>query len=279
MLKYAYCILVNVGVDYSGEPIERSIARLAKFGYDGVEFVGEPSKVQTREIRQLLKKYQIKASSVVQIFTDERHPISAKETIRRNAVEYVKDCINMANEIEAPVVTTSCSACMKVSPEAPFEKERSLAIEFLRETGEYAGKLGIKLAVEPWNRYETYFINRLEQALDLINAVGLKNVGVMGDLFHMNIEESSLAGALTKVGSKLVHLHIADSNRQAPGRGHTDFQSVASALKQIGYSRYLTMEFLPPSADPYAALKGARTREFYDLYTKESIEYMKRIWQ
>jgi len=277
MLKYSYCILVNVGVDYSGEPIERSIARLAKFGYDGVEFVGEPSKVQTREIRQLLKKYQIKASSVVQIFTDERHPISAKETIRRNAVEYVKDCINMANEIEAPVVTTSCSACMKVSPEAPFEKERSLAIEFLRETGEYAGKLGIKLAVEPWNRYETYFINRLEQALDLTNAVGLKNVGVMGDLFHMNIEESSLAGALTKVGSKLVHLHIADSNRAAPGRGHLDFRPIMDALKSIHYEDYASMELLPAAADPFAAMKLKGAKEFFDQYAKESIEYLKKL--
>ena len=277
MLKYSYCILVNVGVDYSGEPIERSIARLAKFGYDGVEFVGEPSKVQTREIRQLLKKYQIKASSVVQIFTDERHPISAKETIRRNAVKYVKDCINMANEIEAPVVTTSCSACMKVSPEAPFEKERSLAIEFLRETGEYAEKLGIKLAVEPWNRYETYFINRLEQALDLINAVGLKNVGVMGDLFHMNIEESSLAGALTKVGSRLVHLHIADSNRAAPGRGHLDFRPIMDALKSIRYENYASMELLPAAADPFAAMKLKGAKEFFDQYTKESIEYLKKL--
>jgi len=277
MLKYSYCILVNVGVDYSGEPIERSIARLAKFGYDGVEFVGEPSKVQTREIRQLLKKYQIKASSVVQIFTDERHPISAKETIRRNAVEYVKDCINMANEIEAPVVTTSCSACMKISPEAPFEKERSLAIEFLRETGEYAEKLGIKLAVEPWNRYETYFINRLEQALDLINAVGLKNVGVMGDLFHMNIEESSLAGALTKVGSRLVHLHIADSNRAAPGRGHLDFRPIMEALKSIHYEDYASMELLPAAADPFAAMKLKGAKEFFDQYAKESIEYLKKL--
>lgn len=59
MVKYSYNILVNVGADYTGEPVEKSVARLSKFGYDGVEFIGEPSKVDTKEIRKLLKKYQI----------------------------------------------------------------------------------------------------------------------------------------------------------------------------------------------------------------------------
>ena len=189
----------------------------------------------------------------------------------------MKDVIKMASEIEAPAIIVALSACMKISSEAPFEKEWNWAIEGLKETGEYAEKLGIKLAVEAWNRYETYFINRLEQALELTKIVDLKNVGVMGDLFHMNIEETSLADAILTAGKRLIHLHIADSNRAAPGRGHIDFKPIVEVLKKINYEHYLTMELLPAAADPFAAMKARKCDEFFDLYAKESIEYLKRI--
>ena len=277
MFKYSYFILVNVGPDYGGEPLEQSVARLSKFGYDGVEFVGEPTKVDTREIRELLKKYQIKASCVIPIYTARRDLVSANESIRRGAINYVKDCIKMAQEIEAPVVIVAPSACMKVYPEVTPEQEWGWAVAGIGEAGEYAASLGIKLALEAWNRYETYFLNRLDQALELVKAVNLNNVGIMADLFHMNIEEASMAKAITKAGNKLLHIHIADSNRAAPGQGHTDFRPIVEALKKINYEGYLTMELLPAAADPFAAMKVRKCEEFFDQYARESIEYMKKL--
>jgi len=264
---------------YGDEPLERSMERLSKFGYDGIEIYGEPQKVSAKEIWRLSKRYGLEASSICGIYTKDRDLVSSSEKTRNNAINYVKDCAKMAHELGVSAVIVVPSAVNKVKPEVAPDQEWKWAVEGVREAGRYAMNLGVSLAIEALNRYETYLVNRISQAMELVEDVALDNVGLMVDCFHMSIEDESLANAIIAAKKKLLHVHIADSNRQAPGRGHTDFQSVVSALKQIGYSRYLTMEFLPPSADPYAALKGARTREFYDLYTKESIEYMKRIWQ
>ena len=91
--------------------------------------------------------------------------------------------------------------------------------------------------------------------------------------------EASIAEAIKLAGQRLYHLHIADSNRAAPGRGHIDFKSVFEALKTIDYHGWLTMELLPPYADPFAALKGAKHEEYVDLYIKESIEYLQKIME
>ncbi|MFQ5821514.1 MAG: sugar phosphate isomerase/epimerase family protein [Candidatus Heimdallarchaeota archaeon] len=278
MVKYAYNTLVYTGTELSGEPLKKGIERISRYGYDGVEIVGEPEKIDTKEVRRLLKKYDLEASSICSIYTRERDLVSSNEKVRKNAVKYVKDVARMAFELGASVIIVAPSACTKVYPEAPFEKEWDWAVENIRKAAQYAADLGVKLAIEPWNRYETYFINRLEQALDLRNDVNLKNVGVMGDLFHMSIEEASLADAILKVGKNLIHLHIADTNRAAPGRGHLDFKPIVKALKTINYKHYLSMELLPAAADPFAAMKVRKCDEFFDLYTEESIEYLKKLW-
>ena len=112
-------------------------------------------------------------------------------------------------------------------------------------------------------------------ALKMVNEVGLENVGVMGDTFHMNIEESNMGDAIRNVGKKLYYLHIADSNRAAPGRGHIDFEEIAQALKDIDYNGWISMELLPAAANPFS---GIVPEEFYDQYTEESITYLKKLF-
>ena len=90
-------------------------------------------------------------------------------------------------------------------------------MEGLRAAGEYAAERGVSVALECWTRFETYFLNRLEQAVELWEAVGLTNGGAMGDTFHMNIEEASLGDAIRGAGRHLAHMHLADSNRLAAG--------------------------------------------------------------
>jgi sugar phosphate isomerase/epimerase len=271
MIKYSYNTLV-----YAGEDIETSIARLSKFGYDGVEFVGEPTKMDTGLIKELLKKHSISASTICAIYNAERDLVSSDRQIRKHAVDYIKNCIDFASEIGAHGISLTPTACMKIYPETDRETEYSWAVEGIKESGIYAGEKGVRLTVEPWNRYENYFINRLEQSLELVNRVNLPNVGCMGDTYHMNIEETDIADAIRMAGDKLYHLHIADSNRAAPGRGHIDFQPIAQALRDIKYSGYLTMELLPPFADPF---NGTRCEEFYDQYTEESILFLKQLFK
>ena len=128
----------------------------------------------------------------------------------------------------------------------------------LRAAGEYADERGVSVALECWTRFETYFLNRLEQAVELWEAIGLTNGGVMGDTFHMNIEEASLGDAIRHAGPHLAHMHLADSNRLPPGYGHCDFREVLRALDQVDYTGTLAFELLPDTADPFHRLPRRR---------------------
>lgn len=272
-MKYAYNTLV-----YGEEPIEKSIERIANCGYDGVEFVGEPQKLNTNQINKLLDKYKIKASSICSIFFGERDLVNPDPKIRENTIQYMKDVVDMAAKIGAPTVIIVPSPVGKTTPLAPADQEWKWAVDNIRKCGEYAGKHNINLVIEAWNRYETYFVNRLDQAVKLCSEVELDNVGIMGDTFHMNIEEESIAEALRKHGDKLIHVHIADSNRAAPGRGHIEFRSIVRALKDIDYQGYLSFELLPAAADPFRVMREKGGKEFYGQYTAEAIKSMKRLF-
>ena len=269
-IKISYNTLV-----YVDENVGKSIARLAKYGYDGVDFVGEPSKYNVEEVNKLLKQCNIRASSICAVFNTERDFVSSKPEIRRNAVEYVKSCVDLAKAIGAHSISVQATTCMKINAEASAEQEWEWGVTGLREAGLYALENGIRLTLEAWNRYETYLINRCSQALAMVNDINLPNVGVMGDTYHMNIEEENLGDALREVGDKLFYLHIADSNRAAPGRGHIDFKEVARALRDIRYDGWVSMELLPAAADPFG---GKVCEEFYDQYTEESIVFLKKLF-
>jgi sugar phosphate isomerase/epimerase len=93
----------------------------------------------------------------------------------------------------------------------------------------------------------------------------------------MNIDDANIADAIRDAGSALIHIHFADSNRAAPGQGHTDFVPIMQALKDINYGGYITFELLPSSSDPFATLRRGGGREFYDDYTKQAIEVIKSL--
>jgi len=272
-MKYAYNTLV-----YTGESIKESIERIARFGYDGVEFVGEPTQLDTKTIVTELERHNIQASHICSIYTQERDLSSSNDQIRRNAVAYVKSVVDFAATIGATSVGVTPTANMKIRPEVDIQREWAWVVEGIRDAGRHAADHGIRLTIEPWNRYETYLVNRVDQSRRMVGEIGLDNVGCMGDTFHMNLEETDIAEAFRVAGDKLFYVHIADSNRAAPGRGHIDFGPVARALNDIGYDGYLSMELLPAAADPFMVLTGARQDEFYDQYTEESIAYLRRLF-
>lgn len=101
----------------------------------------------------------------------------------------------------------------------------------LQRLGEYAESLGTTLIYEPLNRYETNLANTLQQGLELLKPLATNSVKLLADLFHMNIEEVSVADALQNAGAQIGHVHFVDSNRQAAGRGHMDFAPIAAAAR------------------------------------------------
>jgi sugar phosphate isomerase/epimerase len=122
------------------------------------------------------------------------------------------------------------------------EEDRRVLLDALEELGEHADREGTLVLLEPLNRYEDHMLNRLEEAVELSRASGRVSVKVMGDLFHMNIEEDDAAESIRRAEGHLAHVHLADSNRAHPGAGHNDFASTFAALRDIGFDGYLAME-------------------------------------
>jgi sugar phosphate isomerase/epimerase len=270
--RYSYDALV-----YYGEDIAASIDRLARMGYDAIELVGEPREQDAAAIKRLADGAGIAVSSICSIYTAERDLAHPDEKVRGRALDYVKEVADFAAEVGCPTIIAAPTACMKLKPLAEPEQERQWAIEGLRAAGEYAAERDVNLTVECWNRYETYWLNRLDQGVELWNNVGLDRGGVMGDTFHMNIEEDSIAEAIRRTGPLLNHIHIADSNRAAPGVGHTDFAPVLQALVDINYGGYVTFELLPPSADPFGVMAAGGHQAFFDAYTEQAIKTIRQV--
>src|SRR3712207_3974820 len=167
---------------------------------------------------------------------------------RRQAVEHMKQLLSGIAELGGVGAITPAAFGLTSRALPPFEvsrtqeEDRRVLLDALEELGEHADKEGALVLLEPLNRYEDHMLNRLDQAVELSKATGRDSVKVMGDLFHMNIEEDDPAEAIRRTDGYLAHVHLADSNRAHPGAGHNDFASAFGALRDIGFDGYLALE-------------------------------------
>lgn len=236
------------------EPIEVTIARLAKCGYDAIEISGEPEKYNTKHVGKLLKDHKLACWGAVTLMLGERNLLAADESRRAMSVKYTKDTITMVKELGGEEITIVPGTVGKIVADAPADEEWAWAVESLQECYQHGMKEGVRLAVEPLNRFETYFLNRHDQALLLASQVG-PHCGICLDVFHMNIEERDMLQALRNSKGRLNDVHVADNNRMACGMGAIDWKAVIDTLKSIGYTGALTVEFVAPvdrtPANPY----------------------------
>jgi sugar phosphate isomerase/epimerase len=272
MLKYAYNMLV-----YGTESIEIGIARLSKYGYDFAEIVGEPEQISANQYSEVLSRFNMPVSSIVSIYSPERDLVSSNPAIRANTIKYIKGNVDFAVALGAKIVTLTPTACMKIKPEASIDKEWEWAVQGAREAAQYAFDNGVRLALEPWNRYETYLVNRLDQSIQMVDDIDNPGVGVMADTFHMSIEDKDIPAAIRKAGARLAHVHLADSNRAAPGEGFLDFGPIVQAISDVNYKGVCSFELLPAAGDIWGVLSGGKAPEFLDPYTESSIKYMKNV--
>jgi len=267
--KYSYNAIV-----YSQEPIATSFERLSRFGYDAIELIGETDQ-DVAEINRLVSDTGVEVSSICSIWFGERDLVHPDAAIRQKGIDYGKSMADFAASVGAPTIIVGPSPVGKTAALESDEQEWAWAVENVREIGEYAASVGVDITLECWNRYETYFLNKLEKAVRLVKDTGLSNAGVHGDMFHMNIEEKSIDGAFRDAGRYLNHVHVADSSRAAPGAGHLDFVPTVRALKDIDYSGFVTFELLPASADPFAMIARNGHLEFLDEYTELAIRTLR----
>src|SRR5918998_3165514 len=248
--RYAYSVSGR-----SAEELSGTIDQMAKLGYDAVELGGELPLAEARKTRDLIDNAGMTISSICPSFTAERDLAHPDPEVRESTMRYVRELADLADAVGAPTIIIAPTAFLRSQPVAAEKEEWGWAVESIRDGGEYANDLGVNLTLECWNRYGTYLLNRLEQAVRLWRETELPNGGIMADTYHMNIEERSLPEAIRDTGELLNHVHLSDSNRAAPGQGHIDFGPILQALVDIDYPGYLTFEL-----DARAAVRSGVVR-------------------
>ncbi|MFM9860112.1 sugar phosphate isomerase/epimerase [Pseudoxanthobacter sp. M-2] len=227
------------------EPLEMTLKRIKKFGYESIEISGEPAQYDVKTTRALLKEHGIRCWGAVTLTLGERNLAARDEGQRARSVDYVKSVITMVSELEGEIITLVPATVGKVVPDGTEEEEWKWVVEATKECFAHGKAKGVKIAVEPLNRFETYLFNRCAQALALADAVS-PECGVCLDAFHLNIEEEDMYEAIRLAGKRLFDFHVADNNRFAAGLGHFDWAKIVGTLKEIGYDGALTNEFVAP---------------------------------
>lgn len=240
------------------EPLETTLARLSRLGYDGLEISGEPERFNPDEVNRLLDQYGLECWGSVTMMTEGRDLAHPNSAVRRDTVAYMKDCLRMIHALKGRVFCIVPSTVGKTQPLASLAEEWAWVVEGLKEVAEFAGERGIRPGIEPLNRFETYLINRHDEALELVEVVG-NGLGVVLDAFHTNIEEADPCAAIRATGKHLVDFHVADNNRKPSGQGYLDWPRLIQALNDAGYDGHLTAEFvLQIGRTPRAAVSEKR---------------------
>ncbi len=239
-----------------------AFALAEELGYDGVELhLRQPGDVDEEVVRRLMASHRQGVPTLGTGMAAGQEGLTFSDlnpAIRRRAVERIKEHIRLGSTLGSAVTIGLIRGILGSDPAQRAARE-SAATVCLEECCEAAESAGVTLVLEPLNRYESNYLNTLEEAAAVITRIGSPNLKLLADTFHMNIEEVDLPASLRRAGQHLAHVHLVDSNRQAPGHGHLDLRSVLQALGEVGYRGYLSFEVLPLPDPRRAAEDGIRT--------------------
>jgi sugar phosphate isomerase/epimerase len=233
-----------------GATIAEKLANLHRWGLEGIELNGLSLAERLPELKAALADSPVRASTICSGFTPQLiHPDRAT---REQSIAEIKGVLRAAAELGVVGLILVPMFGKPLIPDlsplyAPVELERMLLVKVLKqELGPLAEDLGTLILLEPLNRYEAHLPKDLKEGVEICQEVDSPGVRLMADFFHMSIEEADIARSLTEAGAYVRHIHLADSNRQLPGHGHTDFAKPFAALKRMGYGGYMALECRVP---------------------------------
>jgi sugar phosphate isomerase/epimerase len=174
--------------------------------------------------------------------------------VRDRAVTEFEGIIEVAAEVGADINVSRVRGSLEAGE--PYETGLARLSGCLERVCAKAGRYGLSILLEQMNRYETNYLFSCADIGEYLKRLGIPNLKIHADLFHMNIEDVDLPGTLKNYSDLLGFIHFADSNRLAPGRGNIDFASILDTLDEINYSRWIGIEILT-KPDPYTAAKQA----------------------
>jgi sugar phosphate isomerase/epimerase len=266
------CVTISLVPEARGGPfvfwddLEAGCRKARDFGFDAVEiFPPGPDAFDPGQLRGWLGDLGLNLAAVGTGagWVLHRHSLTSPDPVQRaKARDFVRSIIDLAGPFGAPAIIGSMQGRWGEGQSKGQALER--LSEALEDLGEHARRYDVPLLFEPLNRYETNLVNRIDQGKVLLESLKTRNIKLLADLFHMNIEETDLGEALRLGGKHIGHVHFVDSNRSAAGMGHLDYRPVTAALQTLRYDGYLSAEAFPlPDSETAARQTISSFRKFF----------------
>ncbi len=271
-------LIWSAAADMSVIPLEK----LAEAGVDGIEIpVFDPAGVDAAAVRSALEQYEF-GCTFCSVNPEGMNPIDDDVAVRAKTLEHWRTVITLAAEIGAEAVAGPTYSPVGYLPgRRRTEDEWKRAVEMHQALGPVLDDAGIEMAVEPINRFETFFLNTADDAARFAAEVDHPRIGILLDTFHSNIEDKSVAAAYRTCGSHLKHVHTCENDRGTPGSGHIDWCEVLRTLKEMGYDRWMTIESFNanmPELSAATAIWRDLAPSTDDIAVKGT-KFLRRLWE
>ena len=255
------------------------LPRVKSWGFDGVEVpLFRPSDFAAADIRKGLDENDLQCT-VCSVLIDGFSLISDDGEVRRKTVAHMKASIEAGAEAGATVIAGPLYCPVGYLPgRRRTADEWKRAVEGHQALGDTLASHGVTLAIEPLNRFETFFLNTAADAARLAAEIDHPNIGILFDTFHANIEEKDIGAGFRTVGTHLKHVHTCENDRGIPGSGHVEWPGVFQALRDIGYDGWLTIEsfgFALPQLSAAAAI-WRDIESTPESIASEGVEFLKK---
>jgi len=239
--------------------IYKGIDIISNLGYDGVEIsIRDSESIDQQKIIKSLSRAGLKAYSIAtgQSYFTDGYSFSSEDKLKRDiALGRMRAHVDFAQALGCGLVVGGILGNVRVKLGTDTDIEKRI-IDCFSQFAQYAKEKNVEIYFEPINFYLTYFICTLDEGKEFINKIDYDNVTILPDTHHMHMEEKSITGSFRKHIDLIHYIHFSDSNRQAPGFGNIDYQSVVNTLRQQKFNGVVSFEILP-LPDDYTAAKQA----------------------
>ena len=259
-MKFAYPVVTpevkQKGLAYGGQ-LSEVLPLIRSIGYEGVELVmRDPKAMDLQELQKIIEKcdFEVPVISTGPLKNEDKLAFTDPDKdVRLKAIKRIKEIIDVAKTYSAFVSIGNLRGNVRLTGELQLREWQGQAIDTVCD---YAEKKNITIILEPQNRYVVDNLNSTEETINFIKSKNIANLMMMLDVFHMNIEDSSIMRSIIKASKYNRYIHFSDNHRGVPGSGHINFVEIIRLLKEIDYNHYIAME-IKQIPDSYQAAEKA----------------------
>lgn len=256
-------------------------SKIKEMGYDVVEIpVEDPSLIDIASVKKALAEYDLKPV-ICGAFGTSRDLTHDDPAFHKTSFEYIEACFEICYELSAGFLAGPMySAVGKARLVSPEQKkiEWDRAVVNLNKVCSMADSRGLKIALEPLNRFETDLINTTEDVVRLVKDINHPAAKIMLDGFHMNIEEPDIERAIQLAGSDLLHVQVSENYRGTPGTGQTRWDAFKRGLEAINYEGAICIESFTPEIKELAGAVciWRPLAPSQDGFAREGLQFLKQ---